>query len=68
MPLLMCCIVNPSGKLPLTFPLKFEDNPAYLNFKTEGGRVLYGEDIFIGYRYYEKLGRNVLYPFGYGLS
>jgi beta-glucosidase len=60
--------VNPSGKLSLTFPLKFEDNPAYLNFKTERGRVLYGEDIFIGYRYYEKLQRRVAFPFGYGLS
>lgn len=60
--------VNPSGKLSLTFPLKFEDNPAYLNFRTEKGRVLYGEDIFVGYRYYEKLQKKVLFPFGYGLS
>lgn len=60
--------VNPSGKLSLTFPLKNIDNPAYLNFKTERGRVLYGEDIFMGYRYYEKLQRKVAFPFGYGLS
>ncbi|KAH3672671.1 hypothetical protein WICMUC_004189 [Wickerhamomyces mucosus] len=60
--------VNPNGKLSLSFPIKFEDNPAYLNFKTERGRVLYGEDIFVGYRFYEKLQRKVLFPFGYGLS
>ncbi|CCH42049.1 beta-glucosidase [Wickerhamomyces ciferrii] len=60
--------VNPSGKLSLSFPLKFEDNPAFLNFHTERGRVLYGEDIFVGYRFYEKLQRKVAFPFGYGLS
>ncbi|EGV65580.1 beta-glucosidase [Yamadazyma tenuis] len=59
---------NPSGKLSLTFPFKNIDNPAYLNFKTERGRVLYGEDIFIGYRYYDKLQKKVAFPFGYGLS
>ncbi|CDR47499.1 CYFA0S32e01002g1_1 [Cyberlindnera fabianii] len=60
--------VYPSAKLSLTFPQKFHDNPAYLNFKTERGRVLYGEDIFVGYRYYEKLQKQVMFPFGYGLS
>lgn len=60
--------VNPSGKLSLSFPKKFEDNPAYLNFHTERGRVLYGEDIFVGYRYYEKMKRPVEFPFGFGLS
>lgn len=60
--------VNPSGKLSLSFPKRFEDNPAYLNFKTERGRVLYGEDIFVGYRFYEKLQREVAFPFGHGLS
>ncbi|CAH00182.1 glycoside hydrolase family 3 protein [Kluyveromyces lactis] len=60
--------VVPGGKLSLSWPLKLEDNPTYLNFKTEFGRVLYGEDIFIGYRFYEKLQRRVAFPFGYGLS
>lgn len=59
---------NPSGKLPLSFPVRLEDNPSYLNFQSERGRVLYGEDIYVGYRYYEKSKRAPLFPFGYGLS
>ncbi|KAK7912092.1 beta-glucosidase I [Apiospora marii] len=60
--------VNPSGKLSLSFPVRVQDNPAYLNYRTEGGRVLYGEDIYMGYRYYESVERPVLFPFGHGLS
>jgi beta-glucosidase len=60
--------VNPSGKLPETFPLKLEDNPSYLNFPGEGDRVEYKEGIFVGYRYYDKKKMEVLFPFGYGLS
>lgn len=59
---------NPSAKLPLSFPRRNEDNPAYLNFRSERGRALYGEDVYVGYRYYEKVGREVLFPFGHGLS
>jgi len=59
---------NPAGKLPLTFPVRNEDNPAFLNFKSDKGRALYGEDVFVGYRYYEKAKREVLFPFGHGLS
>lgn len=60
--------VNPSGKLSMTFPERLEDTPSFVNFASTNGRVLYGEDVFVGYRYYEKVKRNVLYPFGYGLS
>ncbi|KAJ5747660.1 uncharacterized protein N7511_009356 [Penicillium nucicola] len=60
--------VNPSGKLPLTFPEFVEQNPAYLSFRSEGGRVLYGEDVYVGYRYYEKTKVKPLFPFGHGLS
>lgn len=60
--------VNPSGKLPETFPCKLEDNPSYLNFPGENGCPEYREGIFIGYRYYEKKKMDVLFPFGYGLS
>lgn len=60
--------VNPSGKLSLSWPRRVQDNPAFLNFRTEGGRTIYGEDIYIGYRYYEFAEREVLFPFGHGLS
>ncbi|RSL53511.1 putative beta-glucosidase K [Fusarium duplospermum] len=60
--------ICPSGKLPLSFPRRIEDTPTYLNFGSERGRVIYGEDIYVGYRYYEKVDRGVLYHFGHGLS
>ena len=60
--------VNPSGKLPLSFPKCIEDNPTFLNFRSERGRVLYGEDVFVGYRFYQALRREVLFSFGHGLS
>lgn len=60
--------VNPSAKLSLTFPIDLRDNPAYLNYRSEAGRTLYGEDIYIGYRYYDALAKPVLFPFGHGLS
>jgi len=60
--------VNPSGKLPTTFPRRLQDNPAYINYPGENGQVNYGEGIFVGYRYYEKKGVEPLFPFGHGLS
>ena len=60
--------VNPSGKLPETFPVKIEDNPSYLYFWGEGDVVEYREGVFVGYRYYDKKKMDVLFPFGYGLS
>jgi beta-glucosidase len=60
--------LNPSGKLPQTFPVRLEDNPAYLNFPGENGKVYYGEGLFVGYRYYEKKRIAPLFPFGFGLS
>ncbi|TDZ38266.1 putative beta-glucosidase I [Colletotrichum trifolii] len=60
--------VTPSGKLSLSFPERVQDNPAYLNYRAEASRTLYGEDIYIGYRYYECIDRPVLFPFGHGLS
>ncbi|PVH81577.1 glycoside hydrolase family 3 protein [Cadophora sp. DSE1049] len=60
--------VNPCGKLPLTIPRLVEENPAYLNYRSEGGRTLYGEDVYVGYRYYDKVGMPALFPFGHGLS
>ena len=60
--------VNPSGRLSQTFPRRLEDNPAYINYPGENGRVHYGEGIFVGYRYYDKKKIEPLFPFGYGLS
>ncbi|MDP2920364.1 MAG: glycoside hydrolase family 3 C-terminal domain-containing protein [Dehalococcoidia bacterium] len=60
--------VNPSGRLPMSFPKRLEDNPAYINYPGENGKVLYGEGIFVGYRYYDKKKIEPLFPFGYGLS
>lgn len=60
--------VTPSGKLSLSWPIKLQHNPAFLNFRTEGGRTIYGEDVYVGYRYYEFVDRQVLFPFGHGLS
>ncbi len=61
-------IIFKCGKLPLTIPRRIEDNPAYLNYRSEGGRVLYGEDVYVGYRYYDKINLLTLFPFGHGLS
>lgn len=60
--------VNPSAKLPETFPKRLEDTPSYLFGFGEGDRVEYREGIFVGYRYYDKKKMDVLFPFGYGLS
>ena len=60
--------VNPSGKLPESFPLKLADTPAYLNFPGDNRHCRYAEGIYVGYRYYDKKEMPVLFPFGHGLS
>lgn len=60
--------VNPSGKLPITFPKAYRDCPTYGNFPGYNSDVWYGEGIYVGYRYYEKKHIAPLYPFGFGLS
>lgn len=59
---------NPSGKLPITFPVRWEDCPAYETYKKESGVSKYSEGIFVGYRYFEKNKIKPLFPFGFGLS
>ncbi len=59
--------VNPSGRLSVTYPKRYEDNPTYINYP--GAReVHYGEGIFVGYRYYDQVGVEPRFPFGFGLS
>ena len=82
--------VNPSGKLPMTFPVQFTDHRSSYNFplgnepsgtsafsfmgdntRTTVNHVdytKYEEDIWVGYRYFDTFGKEVSYPFGFGLS
>jgi beta-glucosidase len=62
--------VNPSGRLPVSFERRWEDNPAHDSYYPRPGtkRVEYKEGIFSGYRGYEHDGVKPLFPFGYGLS
>ena len=61
--------VNPSGKLPFTFPVRLEDNGAIALGEYPGGdSVKYNESIFVGYRWTEKQQIAPLFAFGHGLS
>ena len=63
--------VNPSGRLPFTWARNYEDYPSAADFPLSGGsdrEVAYTEDIFVGYRHFDRSGLRVRYPFGYGLS
>lgn len=61
---------SPSGKLPVSFERRWEDNPTYKSYYPAPGEmgVKYSEGIFLGYRGYEKSGVKPLFPFGFGLS
>jgi beta-glucosidase len=62
--------VNPSGRLPVSFERRWEDNPVHDSYYTEKGtrRIVYKEGIFLGYRGYERANIKPLFPFGSGLS
>jgi len=62
--------VNPSGKLPVTFPKTLEDSPAHATNSFPGGPevVSYEEGVLVGYRWFDTKDVEPFYPFGYGLS
>lgn len=59
---------NPCAKLAETFPLALSDTPCYRNFPGGTLTVEHREGIYVGYRYYDSCAKNVLFPFGHGLS
>ncbi|MEJ2162482.1 MAG: glycoside hydrolase family 3 C-terminal domain-containing protein, partial [Robiginitalea sp.] len=64
--------VSPSGKLPISFPVRLQDNAAHSfgpeAYPGDSVDVIYREDILVGYRWHDTRGVKPLYPFGYGLS
>ncbi|MDY0210260.1 MAG: glycoside hydrolase family 3 C-terminal domain-containing protein [Acholeplasma sp.] len=60
--------VNPSGKLAETYPIKLDDCSSTPFFPGGTNAVYYAESIYVGYRYFDKKGLMVNYPFGHGLS
>jgi beta-glucosidase len=61
-------VADPGGRLPTTVPHRIEDNPTWGNFPPESGRIVYGERVLVGYRWYDSRGIDVAFPFGHGLS
>ena len=59
---------NPSGRLPMTYGARLEDWPSFLNYPGDSGHVLYGEQLFMGYRGFEARGTEPVFCFGHGLS
>jgi len=59
---------NPSGKLPVTLPKKFEDSPAAKTYPGQNLHTDYSEGIYVGYRYYDTKNVEPQFPFGFGLS
>lgn len=60
--------VNPSGRLNETYPMYYEDTPAYAYYPSKERSSEYREGPYVGYRYYTTVGKEVRFPFGYGLS
>jgi beta-glucosidase len=61
---------SPSGKLPVSFERRWEDNAVYDSYYPNDGdtKVKYSEGVFVGYRHFDKSATKPLFPFGYGLS
>ncbi len=60
--------VCPGGRLNETYPLRYEDTPAYNYYPSKERSSEYREGLYVGYRYYTSIGKKVRFPFGYGLS
>ena len=63
--------VNPSGRLPMSWAVKYSDYPSADNFPQSDGDAAYAryaEDVMVGYRHFSTMGKKVLFPFGFGLS
>lgn len=60
--------INPSGRLNETYPVRYEDTPAFRYFPSEERNSEYREGLYVGYRYYDTSKVRVMYPFGFGLS
>ncbi|MDD4915387.1 MAG: glycoside hydrolase family 3 C-terminal domain-containing protein [Methylococcales bacterium] len=60
--------VNPSGRLPVSFPKTWADSPAAKTYPGVDGVATYSDDIFVGYRYFDRHPQQMAYRFGYGLS
>lgn len=60
--------VSPSGKLPATFPRRWEDSPAFGHYPGDGKSVDYAEGMLVGYRWFDTKKIEPLFPFGHGLS
>jgi beta-glucosidase len=61
-------VATPSGKLPVTFPVRIEDSTAHGSFPGENLHVEYAEGIYVGYRGFDERGIEPLFPFGFGMS
>ena len=60
--------INPSGRLPTSFPKNIEDTPAFSSYPGKDLQMSYDEKLLVGYRWYDKKNVQTLFPFGYGLS
>jgi len=60
--------VEPQGRLPVTFPARLEDTPAFEHHPGRNGASHYREGRLMGYRWYDTVGRVTLFPFGFGLG
>ena len=60
--------INPSGKLPTSFPKSISDTPAYQFYPGQDQQMHYNEKLLMGYKWYERKAIKALFPFGHGLS